>query len=378
MKKIYQFIRSMRFGMILLTFIGVLCVIATVKENAEIYSSWYFILLFVMLGLNLTLCSVLRARRFRAQRQVLLRRAIITEPTLVPDNPEEWLQKHHFKRQDDGYLKHRAGFLGSFLTHSSMLLLMLSAALIFTYAERQDISICVGDKTELSDGTQLTVEAFSLEDETGKAEYTSTFSVRLPDGSETNGIVQVNHPLRAGRYTVYQQNYAYAAVLGIKTAEDESEELIRLDEPAFLTLDGENGIYYSQMFGNTVEEGGEVRVSHNSEIIHPAYEVRITEYGREQTGLVYPGTTITAGGMFCTFYEPEAYPGFQIKTQPEWALWMLYGSFVIMTAGLFLCFFHVPEAAYIKPDGITIVGQKDITMQIEEYREEIRQKKENR
>ena len=51
MKKIYNFIRSMRFGMLLLILIGVLCVIATVSGKEDIYSSWYFILLFTVLGL---------------------------------------------------------------------------------------------------------------------------------------------------------------------------------------------------------------------------------------------------------------------------------------------------------------------------------------
>ena len=72
-----------------------------------------------------------------------------------------------------------------------------------------------------------------------------------------------------------------------------------------------------------------------------------------------------------TFYEPEAFPGLRIKTQPDWALWLLYASFAVMTAGLYLCFFHIPEAAQIKPDGIALAGRKDISMQIEHYRAEL-------
>ena len=252
-----------------------------------------------------------------------------------------------------------------------MLLLMAAAACIFTFAQREDLNLCVGDTAELPDGTQLTVEAFSLENETGKVEYTSVLKAQLPDGSEERGEARVNHPLRLGRYKIYQQNYSYAAVIGVRTGEAEQEETVKLDEPAFLSLNGEDGIYYSQMFGNVVEEDGEVRVSHGTEIIHPAYEVSVTEQGREQVGLIYPGTTTVAGGVFYTFYEPEAYPGLRIKTQPEWAMWILYLSFVLMTVGLYLCFFCVPEAACIKPDGITIAGQKDLLMQIEQYRAEL-------
>ena len=52
MKKIYQFLCSMRFGMILLLLIAALCIAATALGMDSIYTSWYFIALFAMLGLN--------------------------------------------------------------------------------------------------------------------------------------------------------------------------------------------------------------------------------------------------------------------------------------------------------------------------------------
>lgn len=371
MKKIYNFIRSMRFGMLLLILIGVLCVIATVSGKEDIYSSWYFILLFTVLGLNLTLCSVVRVFRMDGQKKALMMAASASAPALQVENAEQWLKTHRFKKSDNGYLKHSLGFYGSFLTHASMLLLMISAACLFAFAERQDINLCVGDTAELPDGTQLTVEAFSLEDESGKTEYTSTLRALLPDGTEAEGKVQVNHPLHIGKYIIYQQNFAYAAVLGIRTDADAEEEALKLDEPAFLSLDGENGIWYSQLFGNVTEENGEVRVSRGTEVINPAYEVSIIEDGKEQGGLIYPGTTVTAAGVYYTFYEPEAFPGLRVKTQPDWALWLLYTSFAMMTLGLYLCFFQIPEAAQIKADGIAIAGRKDISQQIVQYRAEI-------
>ena len=372
MKKIYNFIRSMRFGMLLLILIGVLCVTATVSGKENVYSSWYFILLFTVLGLNLTLCSVVRVFRMDGQKKALMMAASASAPAFQVENTEQWLKTHHFRKSDNGYLKHSLGFYGSFLTHASMLLLMISAACLFAFAERQDINLCVGDTAELPDGTQLTVEAFSLEDESGRTEYTSTLRAALPDGTVAEGNVQVNHPLRLGRYIIYQQNYAYAAVLGIRTDVDAEEEALKLDEPAFLSLDGENGIWYSQLFGNVTEENGEVRVSRGTEVINPAYEVSIIEEGKEQGGLIYPGTTVTAAGVYYTFYKPEAFPGLLVKTQPDWALWLLYASFVMMTLGLYLCFFQIPEAAQIKADGIALAGRKDISQQIIQYRAEIK------
>ena len=48
MKKLYRFFCSMRFGMILLLLIAVLCVAATVTGRDSIYSSPLFIALFAI------------------------------------------------------------------------------------------------------------------------------------------------------------------------------------------------------------------------------------------------------------------------------------------------------------------------------------------
>lgn len=372
MKKAYTFIRSMRFGMLLLAGIGILCILATVSGNEKIYSSWYFILLFAVLGLNLSLCSFQRVFHLKALKLALVKKAENSPDVLPVPDAEAWLRRHRFVRQKDGsLLKNRAGFLGSSLTHGAMLLLMLSAGFIFAFAQREDLLLCVGDTAELPDGTQITVGDFRLEDESGRTEYLSELSAVLPDGNSMEGSVRVNHPLRVGRYTVYQQNYSYAAVIGVSTETNREEETVKLSEAAFLSLDGENGIYYSQMFGNVAEENGEVRVSHGQELVHPAYEVIVREDGGEQSGLVYPGTTLSAGGIFCSFREPEACPGLRVKTQPEWALWLLYLSFGLMTAGLYLCFFCIPEAAHVRAEGIAIAGSKDISLQVAQYRAEL-------
>ncbi|MBQ9663100.1 MAG: cytochrome c biogenesis protein ResB [Oscillospiraceae bacterium] len=371
MKTVYNFIRSMRFGLLLMALIGALCVIATTTGRDDIYSSWYFILLFVILGLNLTLCSVVRVMKLGGLKSALMKKAANSEAVIAPDDPEQWLKAHRFRSTESGYIKHGIGFYGSFLTHVSILLMMISAACIFALAEKEDLPLCVGDTAELSDGTLLTVEAFSTEDENGVLEYTSELSAQLTDGSEAGGIVQVNHPIHLGKFKIYQQNYAYAAVLGIRTDLGAEEEALKLDEPAFLSLDGENGIWYSQMFGNVVEENGEIRVSHDTEIVNPAYEVSVIENGSEQPGLIYPGTTLEVAGVYYSFYPPEAYPGLMVKTQPEGALCVLYLSFVLLTLGLYLCFFQVPEAAQIKADGIALAGRKDISQQIDHYRAEL-------
>lgn len=371
LKKVYRFLCSMRFGMILLVLIAILCVAATALGNDAVYSSWYFITLFAMLGINLLLCSVLRIFNLKKQKKALAQKAMRAEAVLHVKEDIQWLEEHHFKPAGEVYFRKTLGFLGSFFTHLAILLMIVAAACIFLLAQTEDVVIFPQENTTLPDGTVLYLESFSLKDENGETQYRSSLSALLPDGSEVSGEVLVNHPMKVGRYKVYQQNYAYAAVIGVKTEKVPQEELIWLDEPAFLSLDGESGIYYSQIFGNVVEQSGEVLVSRSGEMVHPAYEVSVIESGSESTSLVFPGTTVNVGNITFTFYDPGVYPGLRVKTQPEWTLWLLYLSFALMVLGLYLCFFRVPEAAYIKTDGIAIAGRKDISDQIETYREEM-------
>lgn len=85
MKKVWNFLRSMRFGIILLALIAVCSVIGSVvpqdREIAwyaqayrgahgtilllglhRIFEIWYFVALLALLCLNLTLCSIVRIR----------------------------------------------------------------------------------------------------------------------------------------------------------------------------------------------------------------------------------------------------------------------------------------------------------------------------
>ena len=361
----------MRFGMLLLLLIAALCVAATVLDLASIYSSWYFITLFALLAVNLLLCSVLRVFNLGKQRQALARQAISGDVNLPVRDADAWLKAHRFRAEGETYVRNAFGFLGSFFVHFAMLLLMAAAACIFLLADTRDAVLFPAEPFPLADGTILVLDSFSLNDEAGNTDYRSELSALLPDGTEVQGSVTVNHPLKLGRYKLYQQNYAYAALIGVKTADAPEEELIWLDEPATLSLDGENGIEYYQTFGNVVEQNGETMVSRSNEMIHPAYEVRVLDGEKDETGLIFPGTVVQAGGVTYVFHDPQPYPGLRIKTQPEWTLVLLYLSFALMLLGLYLCFFHIPEAAYGKAEGLSIVGRKDITDRLEHYKTEM-------
>ena len=273
----------------------------------------------------------------------------------------QWLNKNFFRVQGGGaYLRHGLGLYGSFITHVALLLLLVAAACNFMFSTTWEHFIFVGDAAQLDDGTMLRVDAFSMADETGSTSYTSKLTAYLPDGSTQQVTAQVNAPAQVGRYKVYQQSYAAAAVIGVKTDMNAPEETVWLDGPSFLTLDDQTGLYFLYLYGNVIEDETGVRVSNSPSIVNPAYEVQVINGENSHSSLVYPGTMLEISGVYYTMAQPQYYPGLRVKEQPAWTLYLLYFSFGLMLLGLYLCFFHLPLAAQPVADGIRIDSFKDI------------------
>ncbi len=391
MKKILVFLRSMKFGMILLTVIALLSVLGTVipqgQETAvyeaaygatagvilflgldHLYATWYYIALFVLLCLNLLLCSVLRIGQVKRVRKVLLesaRRADELEG-FRSEHPEKILAKKGFRKAgdgEDGWIRNSAGFYGSFVTHLALLLMLMACACVFALEKKTDYPVPVGETVTLGDGTVIHVDDFSIGNEDG-LDYTSRLTAVLPDQSVKEGTVRVNHPVRFGRYKVYQQSYGYLGQVDVRTSEDGEDERAPLDSAAFLSLDGENGIHYMGSFGTFIRtEDGDLLPEGYSDAEGEkvyGYMIALLENGQQQLQVAAVDETVEAGGVWCTFREPLAYPGLRVKTLPAFVMPMLYATFVLLVFGLYLCFFHVPATAVVRGNGIALRSLKEV------------------
>ena len=159
MKKGWEFLRSMRFGMLLLCLI-LLCSLpgsliqqessaAFYLENYSwgellltlqfdhIFSSWYFVGLLALLCLNLSLCSVIRVRSTRKLHSASERRMENVQLKAVDPQKANTLEKLmrsrglRLAKEEAGrriYKKGVTGFYGSFVTHFALLLTLLFAA----------------------------------------------------------------------------------------------------------------------------------------------------------------------------------------------------------------------------------------------------------
>lgn len=387
MKKLLSFLRSMRFGILLLTLIAVLSVFGTLVTQGQsaayyaeayagwdelilllgldhLYATWYYVALFAALCLNLLLCSVLRAGRIRAAGSGLIARAQRAEPVegVDAEKAAAALKRMGFREKGGVYTRHMPGLAGSLVTHIGLMLMMIAAACAFGLEQKQDAYVMIGDSLTLEDGAGIRVENFSMEDADGRLEYASALTLMNADGTSREVAIRVNHPARWGSRTIYQQSYAFAGALDVQTGPDAPAERVVLDGPAFISLDGANGIQYQQVYGDYVRsEDGQILPSNTrgGEMVHPAYLVTVVRSGETAMRMVLPDEPFEVGGVYYTFREPLAYPGLRIKTQPAWVLPLLYMSFVVLIAGLFLCFFCVPEAACVAEGKVRVASAKD-------------------
>ncbi|MCR5826135.1 MAG: cytochrome c biogenesis protein ResB [Oscillospiraceae bacterium] len=401
MKKIWQFLRSMRFGLILLGLIAAFSVVGTLipqgREVAyyaqtyraahgivlmlglhHVFSSWYFALLLALLCLNLTLCSVVRVRVVaRGGRNAVAAAAQL--PNEAETSPEEserlraYLVSKRCKAEHlDGGVTvwHKNGFgrWGTFITHLSILLTVLLGAAALYLPTVTDRTCLPGESLTMPDGTVISVDAFSIEDENGRLDYASELRILLSDGRMSGSRrVSVNEPASFGAYKVYQQTYGTAGSLTVTNAEGGADDFT-LTEPVFLSADGRNGVWYEALFPGYIKDpSGNVTLITNTTGSYddPVYRVQVASDGVYTPTLAFPGDTVQVGGLTFRFNDPIEYPGLRIKRTPTLINALLIAAFVLMTVGLYVTFFMQPVLVRTDAAGYAVGGPKPEGMRME-------------
>lgn len=358
MKKLFNFLRSMRFGLLLLGLLAALAVIgslipqdqaadwyAAAYPNAHtailalgldrVYSRWYFVLLLGLLGLNLIFCSLLRIvalvrseGRFTASAA-----ALPNEAELAPEalrQLEEQLQRRGCRREDFGgarvYSKNRAGRYGSFITHLAILLTLLFGAAALYLPQVTDLDCMPGESVALpgkAGGTaRFAVHEFRMTDESGRLDYTSLLTVTLPDGRQRSGEIKVNHPMSFGPYKVYQQTAGMAGSVTVTNLENMGSDVFFLTELSFLSLDNYSGLWFVALYPDyTYNALGQLMPMNTGDMSYPrpVYYVQTVEGEERDMLLLQPGDTVELGQLRFAFNDPVAYPGCASNTPPRWS-----------------------------------------------------------
>ena len=333
----------------------------------DVFSAPYFIVLMAALCLNLLLCSVIRVVKLRGAGKRLQAAAAAMERKPAPaDQLHAYFARRGYRKTKQGgvtlYSKYAAGVYGSFLTHLALIVLLVVGAATVYGADVQDRTVMPGQTLTLEDGTTLTVNAFQIEDETGRLDYASRIVMKDGKGNESpQTVVRVNEPLRFGGYKVYQQTYGTAGAVTVVNAHSGGSDTLSLTEPVFLTLDGRNGVYYNALYpGYTqAEDGGVTLITSTSGAYHdPVYDLRVVSGGQTAPVLAFPGETVTIGDVSFTMEAPVSYPGLRIKYLSGAILGALYASFAFIVAALYVCFFMRPVCVAVGEDGYAIASPK--------------------
>ena len=412
MKKVFQFFRSMRFGILLLVLIAALSIVGTaIPQEREIswyaqtyqsfhgtilmlklndvFHSWYFHVILVLLGLNLTLCSLVRIRsvsKARAkEREVLLSLPqSIALSTAERESVLEGLRAMHCREEDaEGqkvFSRNSFGRYGSFITHLSILLTIVFGAMALYIPKTVDRTCLPGESVIMDDGTEIAVESFRIENEEGRLDFTSEITVTLPDG-RSSGLqeIKVNHPFSFGQWKIYQQTYGTAGSVTVQNLDTGMEDTFTLTDLVFLSLDGVNGLWYEAVYPDLIRDpSGNVTLVTNTSgsYPNPVYQVQTASDGVYTPILAFPGEELQVGTLKFRFENPVEYPGLRIKYTPKLITALLISVFLLMTAGFYITFFCQPVLVRVDPDGCAVGGPKPegMRLRIRAWKEENRAK----
>lgn len=400
-KKVLHFLRSMTFGMVLLGLILVCSfagsLITQGNEPAwyvqnfpnwhgvilklgldDVFRSWYFVTLVVLLCLNLTLCSLIRIKRVAKAAKNSIAHAA-NRKTSIPLSQEKrseltnWLEDHRFRKTEfpDAvvYSKNSLGWYGSFLTHLAILLTVLFGAATLYLPTVTDQTCLPGEALTMKDGTVIAVDSFHIEDPEGNLDYASQIHVTLP-GGRTSGTqeIRVNHPFSFGGYKIYQQTYGTAGTVTVRNCQTGGEDRFVLTEMCFLSLDSINGVWFEALYPSYLrdESGNFTLISQTSgRYTNPVYQILLASDGVYTPVMAFPGETVSVAGLDFTFEAPVEYPGLRIKQTPAAINALLCAAFCLMILGLWFCFFQSPAIVTVREDGCCIGGPKPQNTEIE-------------
>ena len=256
LKKLWRFLSSMKFGMLLLGILALACVLGSVIPQGntvdwylthysqrtgalivgtyfdDVFHSAWFLVLTVILCCNLLLCNLLRLPELilRYRRSADPESPDRTRPTVtvtgVPD-PEPVFQKLGFPKPAapprEGpplrfAVKNRIGVWGAWVCHLGILLLIVGFTLGQTTKVEYTVYGVPGQTRPVGDtGYTVTFDDFRAEwNESGTpSQFTTEFTMQNERGERQSGEVSVNMPASAFGYKVFQNATGSAAKLTV-------------------------------------------------------------------------------------------------------------------------------------------------------------------
>ena len=391
LKRIWKFIASMRFAILLLVILAIACAVGSLVTQGQsqawytrrysertaalimalrlddaFHSAW-FIVITGFLCLNLTLCNLTRLpqliRRTKAEGRAegALERPgdVSAEGVLDPLAAFAKLRmpKPAPCRTADGRealfaSKHRAGLWGAWVCHLGILLLILGFGLGQMTQKQYTVYGVPGDAKPIGDTEwMLKIEDFTIDlhDDASVEQYTAAISVYgLEDGYplRQSAEISVNHPATIHGMKFYQNSVGWAARVNVlKDGEPLQSAVVCAGDLLPVEDKPELVVYLNAFYPDYVLLPGVGPSTASLDLNNPAWLYSVY-YKGQLLGMnaLLAGEELTIDEYTVTFTDPQRYTLIQIK-EDHFAWLALLGGLATML-GLLLAFYVQPAKAW--------------------------------
>ena len=387
LKKIWKFLSSMQFAVVLLVILAVACAggsfIPQGLELAEyasadsertaslivalgmddVFHCWWFITLAVFLCGNLILCNLIRLPGLIKRTKRSGGKTILGEPTAAAEHvtdPKPFFERFGItpkeEKDEDGRAvlygdRHRAGIWGAWVCHLGVLLLILGFGLGQMTHREYSVYGVKGESLPVGDtGLVMTIDDYRVvlrEDDT-VSQYTAELTLTdTAKGLTESGTAEVNRPAELLGYRCYQNSTGWAATVTVTKAGSLLQEEVLcageflpvLDLPELVVLF--NAFYpdYVLTDEGPATASGSIR---NPGYLYSLYYLDPTTQEEHMLGMnvLLAAEQITVDDYVITFSEPQNYTLIQIKK--DQFTWLAFLGGLIVLCGLVLALYLQP------------------------------------
>lgn len=395
LKKLTNFLTSLKFGIILFLIIALYSIIGTVIPQGmdvefylhqykalgrlmvflqfdNVYSSTIFIAIVFTFTINLVGCTInilpVQLRKMKDDYTPKTRKD--SENLFLQGcNIDDFIKRLKTKKfkiiesENEVYaVKHRIGNIGSSVTHLGIVIIILGAVLGNMFVKEGLVSLVPGEMVEFDEGFSLLLDDFymDLREDGSVQQYYSEFSVYEGEEKIAEEKIWVNNPLSYRGLYFYQSNYGWASKLNIKDKNGNIlyESVIKgsrhdFYQPEHLT------IYLYGFFPDFSMDRAGNPISISQEMNNPHYAVVLyDEKEYVDSYIVPPGQPIEYNDIEIEFVDSVLYTGITYR-QDYGYYFVLLGS-IILTLGIILSFYYYPKYILITSDSIIPIARQNI------------------
>lgn len=312
MKKVIDHFGSMQVGLVLLVIIGGVAAAAALITQQGFYHTWFFRTLLALLFFNMLLCTSKRCKAIFSSRRGL---------------------------RQGGW---RA--FGLFFLHAGLLCVLLGGAAFSFWGREALVSVAEGETVQMPQALgkgkpfHLHLDDFRIELYPDGSPSQFISRVTLQDQSRKIGSfdISVNHPLKYGGVTMYQESYGWAVRIAFG---DSAQGQVLLKDGQFADIPdtGYRVRFYRYIPNYDPSYGMESKnlAPVNPRVIFSVYE------GDERigVGIAGLGEKVSVGeGVVFRFVETVPLTTLKVKTDPGIAF--VWAGFGLLLAGIFMALYQ--------------------------------------